>query len=300
MVIQDLTPLREGADAAWQAVQDGTPLASCSLWWSNPPQLPGERPGLIGHFEAADPNAASLLLHHACRELQARGCTLAIGPINGSTWRRYRLIVERGSEPPFFLEPDNPDSWPSFFTDAGFHVLASYSSAKSGELELDDPRADRVWARLQRQGFSIRPLDLNNFDQELGLLYQISVAAFAQNFLYQPITSAEFAALYQPVKPLVHPGLVLIAHKDHDPAAYVFALPDRQPGTFIIKTMAAHPNYAGRGLGTVLLIEVNRAAAQLGFQRSIHALMHDANQSTRISARQARVFRRYALFARSL
>ena len=42
----------------------------------------------------------------------------AVGPLDGSTWRRYRLVTERGVEPPFFMEPDNPDDWPGKRPDA--------------------------------------------------------------------------------------------------------------------------------------------------------------------------------------
>ena len=56
--------------------------------------------------------------------LAAERCTIAIGPVDGNTWQRYRLITEPGTEPPFFLEPDNPDAWPGQFTAAGFTPLA--------------------------------------------------------------------------------------------------------------------------------------------------------------------------------
>jgi hypothetical protein len=55
------------------------------------------------------------------------------------------------------------------------------------------------------------------------------------------------------------------------------------------------------GLGHVLVKRVEAEAHGRGYRRSIHALMHDANRSTRISARDAaRPIRRYALFARRL
>jgi GNAT superfamily N-acetyltransferase len=157
-----------------------------------------------------------------------------------------------------------------------------------------------VEARLRRQGFRIRPLDPARFDDELNLLYRVSLAGFAGNFLYQPIPEEQFYALYRPIQPYVRPELVLIAERDGDPAAFLFAIPDHDPENFIIKTLAAHPRYAGRGLGTVLIQHANRAASALGFRHAIHALMHDENQSTRISARQAEVFRRYTLYSRRL
>src|SRR5262249_23686069 len=160
-----------------------------------------------------------------------------------------------------------------------FEPLTNYNSAITDGLELNDPRADRVDARLRREGFRIRPFDAARFDDELSLLYHVSLAAFAENFLYQPISEDQFYELYRPIQPYIRPDLVLIAEREGDPAAFLFAIPDRNPEHFVIKTLAAHPRYAGRGLGTVLIQHVNRAASVLGYRRAIHALMHETNQS---------------------
>src|SRR5690348_14548222 len=108
--LSNITPgqvQRSGADAHWVVDDSGGMQARCSLWWSTAPQLPGQRVGILGHYAARTIEAARSLLQTACTELARQGCTLAIGPMDGSTNRRYRLLTERGTEPPFFLEPDN-------------------------------------------------------------------------------------------------------------------------------------------------------------------------------------------------
>src|SRR5438874_698109 len=111
---------RSHADAHWILDGSNGVEAHCSLWWSNTPCLSGQRVGIIGHYAAYDADAAMHMLHLACKELARQGCTLAVGPMDGSTNRRYRLVTERGTEPPFFLEPDNADDWPDHFTSSGF------------------------------------------------------------------------------------------------------------------------------------------------------------------------------------
>jgi len=126
---------RHGADRHCLLLDGaGLPVARCSLWWSNPPSFGDERPGLIGHYSALNTMSAKVLLDGACEELAARGCSIAIGPMDGSTWRRYRLLTDRGSEPLFFLEPDNPDDWPGHFTSAAFSPLAHYFSVLNEHL----------------------------------------------------------------------------------------------------------------------------------------------------------------------
>ena len=60
------------------------------------------------------------------------------------------------------------------------------------------------------------------------------------------------------------------------------------------------PGRAQAGLGAVLLAEVHAVAGRLGYQRAIHALMHETNPSRNLSAHYAGAIRRYTLFKRSL
>lgn len=69
---------------------------------------PGQKLGLIGHYAVQDAESAYRLLDHACQQLSQQGCTMAIAPIDGNTWRRYRLLSERGSEPIFFWNRITP------------------------------------------------------------------------------------------------------------------------------------------------------------------------------------------------
>ncbi len=297
----------QSPDAEWGVLDGRDVAARCSLWFTGTAALGPHRVGLIGHYAANDRAAARVVIEHACSELARRGCTLAVGPMDGSTWRHYRLITERGSEPPFCLEPDNPAEWPADFTSQGFAPLARYHSALAGEIHTDDPRIERAASRLSAQGFAIRPLMLDCFEPELLRMFRIATASFASNVLYTPISEQEFNAQYAPLRPYVNPELVLIAERDGNPAGMIFAIPDwAQVGrgapvdTFIVKTLAVVPRFRGRGLGSVLLHRANQAAHRLGFRRAIHALMRDENESTRISARHAVVFRRYTLYQRPL
>ena len=64
--------------------------------------------------------------------------------------------------------------------------------------------------------------------------------------------------------------------------------------------MAVAPGRQHAGLGSVLMDRAHQAARELGYRRVIHALMHEANASRRLSSRTASTIRRYALLARTL
>src|SRR5262249_55020969 len=88
------------------AAADGA--AEALLWWTQVPSLPGETIGAIGGFQATSAVAATEVLSRSCVRLRSQGCTLAIGPMDGNTWRRYRFVTDAGTEPPFLLEPTHP------------------------------------------------------------------------------------------------------------------------------------------------------------------------------------------------
>lgn len=302
---------------------DGAIRARCSCWWSTGHTLdagPGEqaaRVGVIGHYSAESADAGTRVLNDACARLAARGCTIAVGPMDGSTWRSYRLVIERGSEPPFFLEPDTPDAWVSHFTAAGFETLATYSSALARDLTRRDPRLDALASRLAARNIVIRPLDLSHADDDLRRVFALSLIAFKDNFLYTPIDEAEFMEQNRRLLPAVRPELVLLAeqrfgggdseHAHAELVGFLFAVPDvlqqkrgQTPDTIIIKTVAVKPGLTHAGLGSLLVADVQQRAAALGYRRAVHALMHEQNVSRNISRRYAETIRRYALFAKRL
>src|SRR5262249_61831728 len=93
---------RHRPDEHWLLTNNGREaIGHCSLWSRNVPAYPGHRLGLIGHYAARDTAAAQRLLSHACARLAAGGCGLAIGPMGGSAWRRYRFVCGPGAAPPF-------------------------------------------------------------------------------------------------------------------------------------------------------------------------------------------------------
>jgi GNAT superfamily N-acetyltransferase len=300
--------IRHAPDAHWILTDGrGKTVGRCSLWWRSAPPYPGHRVGVIGHYAVRDATAAHRLLQHACEQLATSSCTLAVSPMDGNTWRRYRLIAERGSEPVFLLEPDNPDDWAQHFLDNRFAPLASYSSAINTDLEQSDPCIAEVAERAAAQGVRIRALDPGIFEDELHRIYAISTASFRNNLLYSPISEADFTIQYRAVKPYVRPELVLIAEYQGHPVGFLFSIPDllqarrgQVINTVIIKTVAVVPERANAGLGSLLVARCQEIARALGYTRVIHALMLDTNNSRKISRHYARIMRRYALFARTL
>jgi hypothetical protein len=298
---------RQHVEAHVVALRDQRIAARCSCWVRSAPPYPPERPGVLGHFAAADETAAAAVLQAAQDFLRRSGCSLGIGPMDGNTWRRYRWITERGAEPPFFMEPDNPPDYPVWWERAGFAPLALYQSALITELTGADERLERVRARLAAAGVVIRPVELTALERDLRHIHAVSLTSFAHNFLYTPLSAADFLAQYLPYRAQLRPEFILLAMRGESCVGFVFCIPDflrpksGQPlDTLILKTLAILPGRDYAGLGNLLIESVHRTAHAAGMQRVIHALSAAHNPVINITARYGNVRRRYTLYARRL
>ncbi len=300
--------IQQGPDTHWLVVDNNDhALARCSLWWQQVPAYPAQQLGMIGHFAAENSAAAQQLLQQACQQLKQQGCSMAVGPMDGNTWRRYRWISQRGNEPSFFLEPDNPDSYPFYFLENGFVVMAEYSSALNSDLTIENDRIKQFRQHAQQKGIQFRPLSMEIFEDELRRIYELSLASFQDNFLYTPISQTDFFSLYTRIKPYIQPELTWLAEQNGQLLGYLFGLSDLAQAergqtidTLIIKTVAVNPTQRRAGLGALLVTEIQRHAHDLGYRRAIHALMHHTNYSRHISHHCASTMRKYALYQRRL
>ena len=263
--------------------------------WRDVPSWDGRRTAAVGDFTCEDAEAGARLLAEAATHLAAQGFQAVVGPMNGDTWAKHRLVAESDGRPPFLMEPANPPHYPSAFERAGWSVIGRYASAEG-------PLPDTVAPATSPPGIALSPFDLTQAEAELADLHRVSLAAFTRGFLYRPLSREAFVAQYRPVLARLDPELVVMARDETGALqGFLFAIPDlADPSSdraVILKTYAS----LQPGLGSSLARRFYAQAASRGYQRVIHALMHDDNLSARHSDRLgATVFRRYALWGQIL
>ena len=281
-------------------------VAKAVLWWRDTPVIDGANIGAIGEFEANDGETTAILLECAADFLREQGCRIAVGPMNGNTWRAYRSVVESNGRGPFLLEPRNPAEVPGWWESAGFSVLSRYSSSVI-PLDGSGTISSALRRRMERSGVKIRELDPARYDEELKKIYQLSLKSFANNFLYTPLEEEAFLDAYRKVRERVDPDFVRIAERDGVACGFVFGIPDLEAlargekPAVIVKTLAVDPDSRCAGLGSLLVDELHRIGWEKGYTEAIHALQHETNTSLKITGRHhGEVFRRYALFSKQL
>lgn len=301
-------PAGADANARWLATDThGRSHGEISAWWRNAPQLLGERTGCIGALKASNTNAALALIHVATRALSQAGCTLAIGPMDGNSWHNYRAVTRCGTRAPFLFEPSPHAIEADCFEEAGYSVLARYSSSESTNLSSSQERAAKYWQSLTTQGFEITTLDGETIENMLPVIHAFMSRSFSDNFLYSPISYKDFLARYRPIIPYIDMRTLIAVRHQGKLAGLLFAIPDLMQAergesidTLIYKTLAIDPDYRSQGLSLAMTLYADGIAESLGYRRVIHALMHEHNRSLITSDKLAVRFREYALFARRL
>ena len=74
-------------------------VARASVWWRprpTDPEHPGAAVGMIGHLDASGDGEAAAVLDAALDALREHGCTRAVGPMDGSPWHAYRVVLGYG------------------------------------------------------------------------------------------------------------------------------------------------------------------------------------------------------------
>ena len=270
---------------------DGASLAI----YRDAPSLDGARTAALGQFVCESAAAGARLIREAMTRLKAEGFGAVLGPMDGSTWGKHRLVTESDGRAAFLMEPANPAHYVEAFDQSGLGVVSRYVSAvRPADIPPSGSGAPK--------GLRLRTFDAARAEEELTRIHALSLQAFASNHFYHPISLEDFLASYRPVLSAIDPELVLLAEDEAgELAAFLFASPNYaegpKPASVILKTYASQV----KGAGSMLANEFHVRAKVRGFNEVIHALMHESNLSALHSDKTGgKIFRRYALWGGAL
>lgn len=299
--------LAEGAQIHIRFSTKDKSCAQASIWFDSVPPHEGKRVAAIGHYYAESDEAGVCVLEQVFRLATEDGAGLVVGPMNGNTWRNYRLVTDFGERSAFFLEPFTEKAMLSQWSLAGFRPLHDYQSVY---IEAFQPVSKRIEAARQRymnQGIQFRQPTQESFESDLEGIHALSLKAFVNNPFYTDLPWSHFREQYRKIEPYLRFDCIELAFYDQKLVGFCFAIPDylelsgsgnRLPDTLIVKTLAIDSGKQFRGLGVVLVAVLEARARDIGFRHGIHALEAIGNNSTRISAKAGTVMRQYSLLCR--
>ena len=226
-------PFFEHADAEYFIAERGDEVVGRIAGISNRlhNETHGDRVGFFGFFESVDDHSvASALLDAAAEWCRQRGHDVLRGPASFSVNDECGLLVDGFQSPPTLMMPHNPPYYIGLLERAGFGKAKDLWVYQGGSEERYVPVPERL-ARgteliRQRQGITLRSLNLKDFEGEVERIKVLYNAAWEKNWGFVPMTDHEIDHLAEQFKPVVIPEMVPMAEKDGKLIGFGIALPD--------------------------------------------------------------------------
>jgi GNAT superfamily N-acetyltransferase len=226
-------PFFEHADAEYfLAERDGAVvgrIAAISNRLHN--ETHGDRVGFFGFFECIDDQTVADALFQAAGDwCRALGHDTLRGPASFSVNDECGLLVDGFDTPPTLMMPHNPRYYISLIERGGFAKAKDLWVYQGGTEEAYVPVPERL-ARAtelirQRQGITLRPLNMKDFEGEVERIKELYNTAWEKNWGFVPMTEHEIDHLAEQFKPVVIPELVPMAEKDGKLIGFGIVLPD--------------------------------------------------------------------------
>jgi len=278
--------------------------------WHNRPDYNGRKTSYIGNVNIYEKyrKDEEQLFNKVFEELKKEGIETIIGPLNGTTWNTYRYVTEKGNGRPFLLEPWNEDYSVSLFEKLDFKHLAGYISTVMEGMNSDGRKnLNKKIEKLKKFDYyeDIRVESAENKDllTVLNKVYDLTVEAFKNNFLYSKLEREIFLKMYLSYEDKIIKKFFKMLYLKDELIGYVFGIPDYAElgykgkiDTIILKTIAVSPIYNGKGMGYILINSLVEEAEKEGYENVIYALMHESNVSKNIGLLLGNMLRRYTLF----
>ena len=288
------------SDATLFVVKDGDDvLARCALIYNSGLKYQNFKTVQVGFFEAVNNIEAVKFLFDKVKKFAKDNYEYLVGPINGSTWKKYRVTLP-SENLPFLLDNYNKPYYAQLFENSGFEQIAYYTSSIFENLDRDYSRVEKFGKIFENKGVKFRNFNLDKFESDIRKIYDISVASFVNNFLYTEISFEEFYKMYEPVKSFLNPEWIIFAEDGNDkPIAFMFGFDNlfaQGQKSLIAKTLAQVPDSKYKGIGSYLVELLHQKAFEKGYDNVIHALMYESNVSANILGKDAKLYHEYKLY----
>jgi len=186
--------------------------------------------GFFGFFDCVEnENVARVLLDSAMEWLKAKKLQHVVGPVNFSTNDPCGLLIDGFHQPPQAMMTYNKPYYREYLERYGFHKrmdLYSYWFTDHTIPERVMTLARNIESRLNRNGITIRTIDVKRFKEEVRHIKKIYNDAWDKNWGFVPMTDKEFDYLAKDLKLVMDKDFVLIAEKNNEMIGFSLTLPN--------------------------------------------------------------------------
>jgi len=186
--------------------------------------------GTVGYFECINNQlVANLIFDAACAFFRENKIKTIYGPMAGSIWLPYRLMISGFNEMPFYGEPYNKDYYLKLFANYGFKIdkeWVSYFAKRINPFQqpTELKKVLKSVSRYRKQTFKI--VKVTEYEKGIKEVYPLVMNAFKNFYLFNEIDEETFMQLYAGNKALYDANLFRIAYYQGEPIGFVICVPD--------------------------------------------------------------------------
>ncbi len=233
----------------------GKQIAAIAIMPASNPALKKQHIAYFGfyYFDLQYKDEAKKILKQAINYATKQGFKELRGPININQWFNFRLKTDQHSNNCDFLwEPSNPPEYYKLLEQLNFTPVDQFYTAAFDDFSLLLQQAKTMEKRITAQGYTIRPINLDNFEYELKLLYTLSQSSFATAPYFAPITFEQFSTIYTLDRDRFDFSYsAFVCDPNGQEIAYSFAFPQEE--LLVLKSTAVLPEYRHQGIALASL-----------------------------------------------
>jgi hypothetical protein len=244
----------------------------------------------FGNFEASGLEAGKEMLSAVIRDKKTLYAGHAlIGPVNGSTWKNYRIALNNFSSA-FPMDIVSKDFYPGLFSSNGFEILYRFNTNVQTRLEWKKPYVN--------DAFRVVYFNEEQFSERLEEIYEVTMEAFSHAPFFTIVDKDSFIEKYRVQMPYIDTSLVPFAlDGDGSICGYCSCYMGYDNKSLVLKTLARKQGKPYAGIGRILSQEAVRNTIDRGAESMFHALMHESNDSNSLSAYfYGEPFKHYAVY----
>jgi hypothetical protein len=191
----------------------------------------GDKAAYWGWFECEDDEEASRALFDAAASwARERGCARLIGPMSPNPSDLVGVQLSGFEGLPVIMMPYNPPFYDRIVQAAGNRKWKDLVAWLLDSPEVPE-RLERIMPRImERGGFSIRKINMKDYDREVQRFAELYNHFERVNELYTPMTPPEVVQLAKDLKPAIDPDIVFFVEVEGELVGALFALPDMNVG----------------------------------------------------------------------
>lgn len=210
-----------------------------------------------------------------------RQMTEVIGPYYFTTYFPYRMRVDQ-DKLSYPWEPKQPHHELEFAKKMGHSIHETYYTNLLKGFGHFETKGKKEYEALINAGYTFRAIRPDKLEEEIKILYELSMKGFVDNYLFEPIPLELFKEIYVPSFQSVDLRMSSIQYSpEGKPAGFNFTFP--QGDKVVIKSACVMPDFRGKGLFNAgiyhAILKIKEFCPQV--VDVITALVHEQNAASK-------------------